>query len=89
MCRYLIFNASTQHLRIPLPALLKSCLQPKRMQCRLLKINPKGSVPAVKDLEEDKWFTDSADIVNHVEDKFPEPQLGKADSAPDVYALVP
>lgn len=52
--------------------------------CRLFKVNEKGSVPIVKDLEADKWYIDSADFVNFLEDKYPEPKLGKADSAPDV-----
>lgn len=52
------------------------------MACRLFKVNPKGSVPAIKDLEADKWITDSGEFVDYLEDKYPEPALGKADSAP-------
>lgn len=56
----------------------------EKLLFRLFKVNPKGSVPAIKDLESDKWITDSGEFVEYLEDKIPEPKLGKADSIPDV-----
>ena len=50
--------------------------------CRLFKVNPKGSVPAIKDLETDKWHVDSGEFVDFLEDKYPEPKLGKAEDVP-------
>ena len=50
--------------------------------CRLFEVNPKGSVPAIKELESGKWIVDSGEFVDYLEDKYPEPRLGKADSAP-------
>ena len=52
------------------------------MRCRLFKVNPKGSVPAIKELDSDRWIVDSGEFVDYLEDKYPEPKLGKADSAP-------
>lgn len=52
--------------------------------CRLFKVNEKGSVPVVKDLGSSKWYTDSGDFVNFLEEKYPEPKLGTTDSIPDV-----
>jgi glutathione S-transferase len=54
----------------------------------LFKVNEKGSVPVVKDLEPDKWYTDSGDFVNFLEDKYPEPALGKTDSIPDTGSKI-
>ncbi len=52
-------------------------------KCRLLKVNPEGSVPVVKDRETEEWFVDSAKFVDYLEDKHPEPALGKSTDAPD------
>ena len=52
--------------------------------CRLLEVNPDGSVPVVKDKETDEWFVDSAKFVDYTEDKHPEPALGKSTDAPEV-----
>jgi len=41
-------------------------------------------VPVVKDLAADKWVADSAAIVDTLEERFPRPPMGKADSGPDV-----
>ena len=50
---------------------------------RLLKVNPEGSVPVVKDRETEEWFVDSAKFVDYLEDKYPQPALGKSTDAPD------
>ncbi|CAL5221318.1 g3490 [Coccomyxa viridis] len=50
----------------------------------LFDISPKGAVPVMKDLENDKWIADSGDIVDYLEDKFPEVPLGKQDARPHV-----
>lgn len=47
-------------------------------------MNEKGSVPVVKDLQADKWYIDSGEFVNLLEEQYPEPRLGKTDSIPDV-----
>ena len=52
-------------------------------KCRLLKVNPEGSVPVVKDRETEEWFVDSAKFVDYLEDKHPEPALGKSTDVPD------
>ena len=52
-------------------------------KCRLLKVNPEGSVPVVKDKETEEWFVDSAKFVDYLEDKHPEPALGKSTDAPN------
>lgn len=54
----------------------------------LFKINEKGSVPVVKDLETEKWYIDSGEFVNFLEDKYPEPALGKTDSIPDTGSQI-
>ncbi|DBA93460.1 TPA: glutathione s-transferase [Trebouxia sp. C0005] len=54
----------------------------------LLKINPEGSVPVVKDRETEEWFVDSAKFVDYLEDKHPEPALGKSTDAPDAGSKV-
>lgn len=51
--------------------------------CRLLEVNPNGSVPVAKDLEADKWVVDSGVIADYLEDKYPEPHLGKSDQIPE------
>lgn len=51
--------------------------------CRLLDVNPEGSVPVVKDRETGEWFVDSAKFVDYLEDKHPLPALGKSTDAPD------
>ncbi len=57
----------------------------RRAPRRLLDVSPpKGSVPVVKDLAADKWVADSAAIVDMLEERFPRPAMGKADSGPDV-----
>ena len=50
--------------------------------CRLLEVNPEGSVPVVKDKETEEWFVDSAKFVDYTEDKHPEPALGKSTDVP-------
>eukprot|EP00208_Stichococcus_sp_RCC1054_P001025 CAMPEP_0206142998 /NCGR_PEP_ID=MMETSP1473-20131121/18990_1 /ASSEMBLY_ACC=CAM_ASM_001109 /TAXON_ID=1461547 /ORGANISM="Stichococcus sp, Strain RCC1054" /LENGTH=220 /DNA_ID=CAMNT_0053538221 /DNA_START=222 /DNA_END=884 /DNA_ORIENTATION=- len=47
-------------------------------------INEKGSVPVIKDLSTEEWINDSALFVDTLEDKYPEPALGKDDSKPEV-----
>ncbi|KAL0036070.1 hypothetical protein WJX79_001094 [Trebouxia sp. C0005] len=54
----------------------------------LLKVNPEGSVPVVKDRETEEWFVDSAKFVDYLEDKHPEPALGKSTDAPDAGSKV-
>lgn len=46
-------------------------------------MNPAGSVPVVKDNETSEWFVDSAKFVDYLEDKHPEPALGKSTDVPD------
>ena len=55
---------------------------------RLLEVNPEGSVPVVKDAETGEWFTDSAKFVDYLEDKQPEPALGKSADAPEAGSQV-
>ena len=55
---------------------------------RLLEVNPEGSVPVVKDGETGEWFTDSAKFVDYLEDKQPEPALGKSSDAPEAGSQV-
>lgn len=50
---------------------------------RLFDVNPEGSVPVVKDNETSEWFVDSAKFVDYLEDKHPEPALGKSTDVPD------
>ncbi|CAL8468489.1 g8029 [Coccomyxa elongata] len=50
----------------------------------LFDVNPKGSVPVIHDLEADKWVPDSSEIVDYLEDRFPDPSLGKHDAPPHV-----
>ena len=50
---------------------------------RLLDVNPEGSVPVIKDNETSEWFVDSAKFVDYLEDKHPEPALGKSTDVPD------
>ncbi len=59
------------------------------LACRLLKLNEKGSVPVVKDLATEEWVTSSDVFVDLLEDEFPEPPLGRSDSAPDACVAVP
>ena len=54
----------------------------------MLDVNPEGSVPVVKDGETDEWFTDSAKFVDYVENKQPEPALGKSSEAPEAGTQV-
>lgn len=52
-----------------------------RAPCRLLEVNPDGSVPLLKDEETGEWIADSGKIVDYVEGVFPEPATGRvADS---------
>ena len=51
--------------------------------CRIFQVNEKGSVPVLKDLKSDKWLASSEDIVDTLEDQYPEPALGKASSVPE------
>jgi glutathione S-transferase len=51
--------------------------------CRIFQVNDKGSVPVLKDLKTGKWLASSDDIVDILEDQYPEPALGKADSVPE------
>lgn len=55
-----------------------------QLYCRLFEVNEKGSVPVVKDLQAEKWYTDSAEFVDFLEEKYPKPKLGKTDTVPDV-----
>jgi glutathione S-transferase len=49
------------------------------------KVNPNGAqIPIVKDLETDTWVEDSGKIVTYLEDKFPEPKIGKPDECTQV-----
>lgn len=51
----------------------------------LLEVNPpRGTVPAMKDVESGKWIVDSDVIVDYLEDRFPEPALGTAADSPQV-----
>lgn len=50
---------------------------------RIFQVNEKGSVPVLKDLKSGKWLASSEEIVDVLEDKYPEPALGKADSVPE------
>ena len=54
----------------------------------MLEVNPQGSVPVVKDGETGEWFTDSAKFVDYLEDKQPEPALGKTPDVPEVGSQV-
>lgn len=54
----------------------------------IFKVNEKGSVPVIKDLRTGEWLNDSALIVDTLEEKYPEPALGKADSIPEVGSKV-
>ena len=44
-----------------------------------MEVNPDGSVPVMKVLADDKWIVGSGDIADYLEDKIPEPSLGKAE----------
>ena len=46
-------------------------------------MNEKGSVPVLKDLRSGNWLASSEDIVDTLEDQYPEPALGKAASVPE------
>jgi len=50
---------------------------------RLFKVNEKGSVPVLKDLKAGNWLASSDEIVDTLEERYPEPSLGKADSIPE------
>ncbi|KAK9830373.1 hypothetical protein WJX72_011371 [[Myrmecia] bisecta] len=54
----------------------------------LFEVNEKGSVPVVKDLETQEWLIDSADIVDHLEQKHPEPGLGTSKDIPEAGSKV-
>lgn len=41
----------------------------------------------MKDLEAGRWYIDSGEFVDFLEDKYPSPKLGKTDSIPDVYVI--
>jgi glutathione S-transferase len=44
----------------------------------------KKSVPLVKELESGKWLADSPKIADYLEDKHPDPKLGKSTDPPAV-----
>lgn len=77
------------YVRLPAPhsAFRHGCdtstAQSYSCKCRLLKVSPEGSVPVVKDRETEEWFVDSAKFVDYLEDKHPQPALGKSTDAPD------
>ncbi|KAK9810673.1 hypothetical protein WJX73_009341 [Symbiochloris irregularis] len=45
----------------------------------LFEVNPEGSVPVMKVLDDGKWVVGSGDIADYLEDQIPEPSLGKAE----------
>lgn len=53
--------------------------------CRLLKLNPAGTVPVLQDLETGKVITDSGDITDYIEDLYPEPAVGHTSDTKNVY----
>ncbi|GAB4816790.1 hypothetical protein N2152v2_003836 [Parachlorella kessleri] len=50
----------------------------------LFEINSNGTVPAMKDLATGEWTTDSGKIVDLLELKFPQPELGTVEGSPQV-----
>lgn len=70
---------------LPQYALTRCCLNGtlSSVRLRLLDVNPEGSVPVVKDNETSEWFVDSAKFVDYLEDKHPEPALGKSTDVPE------
>lgn len=50
--------------------------------CRLLEVNPAGTLPILKDLAGDKFVSDSDAITDYLEDKFPSKNLGKVADVP-------
>jgi glutathione S-transferase len=54
----------------------------------VFKVNEKGSVPVLKDVKTDTWLASSDEIVDTLEERYPEPALGKADSIPDAGSKV-
>lgn len=50
----------------------------------LSEAHPEKKVPAVKDLNSNKWIADSAAIVDYIEDEIPEPPLGKTGDSKNV-----
>jgi glutathione S-transferase len=50
----------------------------------LLDANPAGTVPLLREQGTEPWILDSGVIVNFLEEKFPDPPLGTAESAPQV-----
>jgi hypothetical protein len=43
----------------------------------------------MRDIEADQWIVDSGLIVDYLEDKFPDPRLGKSASIPATYSPSP
>ena len=41
-------------------------------------------MPVIKDMDSGAWLRDSVQIVDTLEEEYPEPALGKADSVPEV-----
>ena len=56
--------------------------------CRFLKMTEKGSTPVLKINEEDKVITDSAEILEYLDDKIAEPHLGSPSDIPERCALM-
>jgi glutathione S-transferase len=54
----------------------------------IFQVNEKGSVPVLKDLRSGNWLASSEDIVDTLEDQYPEPALGKAASVPEAGSKV-
>jgi glutathione S-transferase len=48
----------------------------------LPQVNPAGSVPVAKDLSTGAWIVDSAVIADWLEEKWPQPALGKTADSP-------
>ncbi len=42
----------------------------------LLKVNPNGTVPVMRDVATEEWIVDSSVIMGYLEEKHPEPKLG-------------
>lgn len=54
----------------------------------LKDVSPEGSVPVLKTISSGQWTPDSAGIVDFLEETYPDPPLGKADSIPEVGSKV-
>ena len=52
----------------------------------LLDVNPSGTVPVMKDLENGEYITDSGVISDMLEKRFPEPSLGTSENTPQICA---